>query len=38
VSDVMTADADTLIASRLKGSSQFVMKGKLVSLGSTALA
>ncbi len=36
VSDVQSADADTLIASRLKGSSQFVRKGKMVSLGSTA--
>ena len=35
VSDVLSADADTLIASRLKGSSQFVIKGKMVSLSST---
>ena len=35
VSDFLSADADTLIVSRLKGSSQFVMKGKMVSLGST---
>ncbi|DBA94274.1 hypothetical protein WJX77_002446 [Trebouxia sp. C0004] len=36
ISDVLSADADALITSRLKGSSQFVMKGKMVSLGSTA--
>ncbi len=36
VCDVQSADADTLIASRLQGSSQFVIKGKMVSLGSTA--
>ncbi|DBA89675.1 TPA: hypothetical protein ACH3X2_004567 [Trebouxia sp. C0005] len=36
VSDVLSVDADTLIASRLQGSSQFVIQGKMVSLGSSA--
>ena len=36
VSDVLSANADTVIASRLKSSSQFVVKGKMVFLGSTA--
>ena len=34
VSSDMHADADMIIASRLKGSSQFVVKGKSISLAS----
>ena len=34
VSKALTAEADALIASRLKGSSQFVVKGKMVSMAA----